>query len=79
MIENERQYQITCEAAEKLDRALTAIERDPGLNSDVHPVLRKAQEDAIRSLLEELSAELRDYELRRPSAPVSGQSERQAN
>ena len=79
MIENERQYKITCEAAEKFERALTAIEQNSDLNSDIHPVLRKAQEDTIRSVLEELSAELREYELRRPSTLIPGRSERQAD
>jgi hypothetical protein len=72
VIENQRQFHITFEAAMKFERALAMIERDPEMNGDIHPVLRKAQEDAIRSQLEDLRAELRDYELRRQSADLPG-------
>ncbi|MFN8637015.1 MAG: hypothetical protein U0893_24470 [Chloroflexota bacterium] len=72
MIENERQYRITFDAVAKFERALAMIESDPELNSDIHPVLRKAQEDAIRSQLGDLRAELREYEARRLKADLPG-------
>jgi len=72
MIQNERQYRITFEAIEKFERALARIESDPDLNGDLHPLLRKAQEDAIRGQLADLRAELSEYEARRQRIDVSG-------
>jgi hypothetical protein len=76
VIENERQYQITMAAAERFERALAAIEHRSALNDDVHPLLRKAREDAIRSQLEDLRAELREYERLRSHAPLTHQPAR---
>jgi hypothetical protein len=78
MIENERQYQITSEAAQRFEQALMMIERRPESSGDVHPLLKKAQEDAIRGQLEDLRAELREYENRRSDGGVAGQSVRQS-
>jgi ribosome-binding protein aMBF1 (putative translation factor) len=59
MIKNQRQYRITKSQARKLKAALTkAIDT----KSNLHPALRKAQEDALRSQLEELQSDLRAYE-----------------
>jgi len=60
MIRNEREYRITRAQAERFCQALAAFcaEKD----SAVHPRLRQAQEDALRSQLTELQAELKQYE-----------------
>jgi ribosome-binding protein aMBF1 (putative translation factor) len=60
MIKNEREYRITRAQAEKFRRALSDFTAAD--NSSVHPRLRKAQEDALRSQLEELDDELKHYE-----------------
>ncbi len=60
MITNEREYRITRAQAEKLRRALTDFTAAD--NSSVHPRLRKAQEDALRSQLEQLQYELTRFE-----------------
>ena len=61
MIKNERQYRTTKVQAEKIRKALAlAVKREPP--SQVHPLLRKAQQDALRSQLGDLKAELREYE-----------------
>ena len=61
MIKNERQYRITSAQAQKLRRALTLLARSPD-KGKVHPVLRKAQADALRSQLADLRGEIRQYE-----------------
>jgi ribosome-binding protein aMBF1 (putative translation factor) len=61
MIKNDRQYRITKAQAYKLEKALT----QPARRADkgkVHPLLRKAQTDALRSQLADLRAEIRQYE-----------------
>jgi transcriptional regulator with XRE-family HTH domain/Zn-dependent peptidase ImmA (M78 family) len=61
MIKNERQYRITKAQVEQFRQALGDLIRTP-LPEDVHPILRTAQENALRSQLEELEAELMEYE-----------------
>ena len=61
MIKNERQYLITKAQAEKLHTTLAQLNRSRG-SVTVHPVLRKAQADALRSQLADLHAEINEYE-----------------
>lgn len=66
-IRNEAQYRITKAQAEKFAQALVRIEQAPGeqaLERDalMHPLLRKAQRDALRSQLESLQGEITAYE-----------------
>ena len=60
MIKNERQYRITKAHAEKFAHTLHELTttRKPG----VHPVLHKAQIDALKSQLGDLQRELTEYE-----------------
>jgi hypothetical protein len=71
VIENDLQYDLTKKAAERFARALSEMNRQSPAADAVHPVLRRAQEESIRSELEVLRAELREYEHRRASAGVS--------
>lgn len=59
MIKNERQYRITKAQAEGLSRTLESLSEVP---EGVHPLIIKAQKDALGSQIEELQGELRDYE-----------------
>ena len=59
MIKNERQYRITRAQADGLSRTLDSLSRSAG---EAHPLIAKAQEDALRSQVEDLQGELRDYE-----------------
>lgn len=59
MIQNERQYHITKAQARKFREALAAFEAKA---PDAHPVLVKAQRDALESQLAELDAQLKEYE-----------------
>jgi ribosome-binding protein aMBF1 (putative translation factor) len=60
MIKNERQYRITKAHAEKFVKAIREMTRSPQRGE--HPVLRKAQIDALKSQLEDLQRELKEYE-----------------
>ena len=60
MIKNERQYRITKSQAAHFANALKSLPLE--LPEGMHPALRRAQIDAVRSQLEDLEAELREYE-----------------
>lgn len=61
MIKNDRQYRITKAQAAKLEQALSR-EIKRGDSAKVHPLLRKAQSDALSSQLADLRSELKQYE-----------------
>jgi transcriptional regulator with XRE-family HTH domain len=63
MIKNDRQYRITKAAASRFAESLRALEAGrtapmPG----VDPIIQQAERSAIKSQLDELQAELREYE-----------------
>lgn len=60
MIRNDREYRITKAQATDFEKALAALDADTG--SKVHPKIRKAQSDAVRSQLTDLHAQIADYE-----------------
>jgi hypothetical protein len=60
MLKNERQYATTKAQADKFARALEELIDRPA--AGVHPVLRNAEEDAVRSQLADLQAELEQFE-----------------
>ncbi len=59
MIENERQYIITKAQARKFRDALSQFDER---RTDLEPALLKAQKDAMRSQLDELEAQVKEYE-----------------
>lgn len=61
MIKNERQYQITKAQAKKFTGAIYRLQ-ELAEGESIHPLLRAAEEDALRSQLSELEAELSEYE-----------------
>lgn len=61
MIKNERQYRITRAQVEKFEHAVAELVSAPDTAS-VHPALKKAQIDALRSQLGDLKAELGEYQ-----------------
>jgi ribosome-binding protein aMBF1 (putative translation factor) len=62
MIKNERQYRITKAQAAKLEAALESFSAQSAGDRKTHPRLIKAQADGLRSQLESLQGELREYE-----------------
>lgn len=62
MITNERQLQISKAQAARFRESLEALEGRALDQTDLHPLMKKAQIDAIRGQLESLLAEIREYE-----------------
>lgn len=62
MISNERQYRITRAQAARFSQALRAIREGRGEATETHPLIAKAQEEAISSQLADLQRELHEYE-----------------
>ena len=60
MIKNERQYRITRAQAEKFEGAIAGVAANP--NRRLHPALRKAELDGLKSQLQDLKKELQEYE-----------------
>ena len=62
MIKNERQYKITRAQAARFSNALESLRQRADTKNGLHPLIAKAQEDALGSQLADLEAELREYE-----------------
>ena len=62
MIKNERQYRTTKAQAERFSQTLQSLQQRSGGAEGVHPLIAKAQEDALRSQIADLEGELREYE-----------------
>ena len=61
MIKNEREYRITLTQANKFEQALSQLDT-PEAAAGLHPLIRKAQRDAIRSQLDELREQIAEYD-----------------
>lgn len=59
MLKNDREDRITRSQAGKLEQALSELSASEG-DDRLHPLVRKAQEDALRSQLEELQEQISD-------------------
>lgn len=62
MISNERQYRITRAQAARFSQALRAIREGRAESNGTHPLIVKAQADALGSQLADLQKEMREYE-----------------
>ena len=62
MIKDERQYKITRAQAARFTDALESLRQRPGADNRLRPLIPKALEDAIISLLADLEGELPEYE-----------------
>jgi len=61
MIKNEREYRITKAQAGKFEHALAELSRSGG-DPRLHPLLQKAEREAIQSQLEELQEQIAEFE-----------------
>jgi transcriptional regulator with XRE-family HTH domain len=61
MIKNERQYQLSKGQIRQFETAIADVDHVT-TSSDIHPQLAAAQKDALRSQLEELIQDVREYE-----------------
>jgi hypothetical protein len=72
MIENEQQLQITRAQVDRF--ALAIVEhQNASKNSNAHPRLIRAQEEAMRSELEVLQALIAEFETRTSAQPLEGE------
>lgn len=62
MIKNERQYRITKAQAIRFSQTLKDLQQRSSEAEGLHPIIAKAQEDALRSQLADLEGELLEYE-----------------
>ena len=62
MIKNERQYRITKAQIQKFELALERAKKKPDKHRDVEAILCKIETEALRSQLEDLRAQLKEYE-----------------
>ena len=62
MIKNERQYRITKAQVQRFAQTLHSLKQRSDETEEIHPLIAKAQEDAVRSQLSDLENELREYE-----------------
>jgi hypothetical protein len=60
MIKNQRQYRICKTHIEKFTRALHEVRKSP--RTGLHPLLLKAEREAMKSQLKDLSAQAREFE-----------------
>ncbi|MGA2133523.1 MAG: helix-turn-helix transcriptional regulator [Bryobacteraceae bacterium] len=60
MIKNERQYRITKAQAQRFEQTVILASANP--KSGLHPALRKAQIDGLKSQLADLKRELAEYQ-----------------
>ena len=61
MIKNEWQFKITKAQAEKFRTAIRSLESAPP-DDTVHPLLRKAEVEGLRSQLADLTTDIHEYE-----------------
>ena len=62
MIKNERQYKFTKTQVERFERTLAEFRSRNPEDTDLHPLVAKAQEDAVSSQIVSLKKELQLYE-----------------
>lgn len=62
MIKNELQYRVTQSQMTKLENALAQFKKELDNNKEVHPLLLKAQQDALQSQIDELSEDIKEYQ-----------------
>jgi transcriptional regulator with XRE-family HTH domain len=62
MIKNERQYRTTQAQAKKFELALAEFDKNLDKREEIHPLLWKAEQDALQSQLNDLLEEIEEYE-----------------
>ena len=62
MIKNERQYRITRAQVERFTQTFHSLSQRSREATEVHPLIVKAQEEAVSSQIADLEGELREYE-----------------
>ena len=61
MIKNEVQYKLTKTSAEGFEKKLNWLRANPEARGDLDPIIARAEEEALESMIDELNEELQDY------------------
>ena len=61
MIKNEVQYKLTKTSVEGFEKRLNWLKANPEARGDLDPIIARAEEEALESMIEELNEELQDY------------------
>ena len=67
MIENEVQYNLSKSSVEDFDKRLEWLRENPGARDHIDPILAKAEEDGLQSMIDELREDIQEYESRLPA------------
>ena len=62
MIKNELQYKLTKSSADNFEKRLTWLRGNPGTQDKLNPIIAKAEEDGLQSMIDELREEIQEYE-----------------
>jgi len=62
MIKNDKQYRVTQSQAQKFEEVLIQLEQNLDSSQEIHPLLLKAEKEALKSQFNELCEELLEYE-----------------
>ena len=62
MIKNELQYKMTKSSAENFEKRLHWLRENLGAQDQLDPILAKAEEDGLQSMIDELREEIQEYE-----------------
>ena len=62
MIKNELQYKLTKSSAENFEKRLHWLRENLGAQDQLDPILAKAEEDGLQSMIDELREEIQEYE-----------------
>ena len=62
MIENEVQYNLSKRSVEDFEKRLKWLRENPGARANIDPILAKAEEDGLESMIDELREDIQEYE-----------------
>ena len=61
MIKNEVQYKLTRTSVEGFEKRLNWLRANPETRADIDPIIARAEEEALESMIEELNEDLQEY------------------
>lgn len=75
MIENEVQYNLSKRSVEDFEKRLKWLRENPRARGHIAPILAKAEEDGLESMIDELREDIQEYEMSKqghkaPAKPV---------
>ncbi len=62
MIKNELQYKLTKSSADNFEKRLNWLRENSGTQDKLNPIIAKAEQDGLQSMIDELREEIQEYE-----------------